>query len=145
MPTIEAILADKGPTILTVSRDTSVIEAAEMMNKHNAGSVLVTDDGHIEGIFTERDVLRRIVADRKDPATTKVGDVMTREVACCRLDTTFEEARAFMKNKRVRHLPVVDDNNKVRGLVSIGDLNAYKLDGQETTIHYMREYIYGVM
>lgn len=145
MPTVEAILAEKGPSVLAVSRGTSVIDAAEMMNKHNAGSVLVTNDGQIEGIFTERDVLRRVVAARRDPAATPVSEVMTSEVACCRPGTTMEEARTFMKNKRVRHLPVVDENNKVLGLISIGDLNAYKLDGQETTIHYMREYIYGIV
>jgi len=88
-------------------------------------------------------VLRRVVAAQLDPAKTRLEDVMTKELACCRPDTSIEEARAFMRTKRIRHLPVMDEDNKLHGLISIGDLNAYRLEGQEQTIHYLYQYLYG--
>jgi len=144
MPVIKDILAEKGPSVLTIRKDASALEAAELMNEHKVGSVLVVTDGMIDGIFTERDVLRRIVAARRDPTTTRVAEVMTTELACCKPETSIDEARSFMRNKRVRHLPVIDDDNNVHGMISIGDLNAWRLDGQEMTITYLQEYLYGM-
>ena len=94
-------------------------------------------------MFTERDVLRRVVGERRDPAATTVADVMTVEVVCCTPETTIEEARGAMMNRRIRHLPVVDGDRRLHGLISIGDLNAWHLDTQEQTIHLLNEYLYG--
>jgi CBS-domain-containing membrane protein len=88
-------------------------------------------------------VLRRVVAERRDPMVTTVAQVMTTEVLCCTLETTVEEARGVMKNRRIRHLPVVDADNRLRGLISIGDLNAHQATAQEQTIHLLHEYLYG--
>jgi CBS domain-containing protein len=143
MPTIKDILSEKGSSVLSTGRDSTVLQAAELMNEHRVGSVLVVEGERIEGIFTERDVLRRVVGARLDPAATRVKDVMTKELACGCPDTSVEEARAFMRNKKIRHLPVIDADNKLHGLISIGDLNAYQLDGQEKTIHYLHQYLYG--
>ena len=143
MPTVQQILSEKSEAVLSIRKDATVLEAAALMNEHRVGSVLVITDDHIDGIFTERDVLRRVVGAGRDPATTRVQEVMTTELACCEPDTSVEEARTAMRNRRIRHLPVVDDQQKVRGIISIGDLNAYDLQGQEQTIHFLREYLYG--
>lgn len=143
MSTIRDILAQKGSHVHTVAPDVSVFEAARLMNEHKVGSVLVAEDHRLVGIFTERDILRRVVAAHRDPDQTSVGDVMTTEVACCRLHTSIEEARGVMKNRRIRHLPVVDEEGRIHGLISIGDLNAWENNSQELTIHLLEQYIYG--
>lgn len=143
MATVHDILARKGRDVLYISPDATALEAAQKMNERKIGCLVVTDHAQVAGIFTERDILRRVVAARCDPATTRVGDVMTEEVACCRPETTLDEARGVMKNRRIRHLPVVDENRRLCGLVSIGDLNAFQTDDQEVTIHFLHEYLYG--
>ncbi|HZU36998.1 MAG TPA: CBS domain-containing protein [Gemmataceae bacterium] len=143
MGTVSEILATKGSHVLTIGAGAIVMDAALLMNEHKVGSLVVTEGSRPIGIFTERDILQRVVALRRDPATTRVADVMTAELACCRPETTIEEARGAMKNRRIRHLPVVDSDRRLLGLVSIGDLNAYHLDSQEQTIHLMNEYIHG--
>jgi CBS domain-containing protein len=114
-----------------------------LMNSHKVGSLLVMEGQTVVGIITERDLLERVLAGRRDPVQTSVVDVMTAEVLCCQPQTSIEEARAVMMNRRVRHLPVVDDDGQLHGLISIGDLNAYEAYSQEQTIHVMTEYIHG--
>ena len=143
MPTIKDVLSEKGSDVLSIRKDATVLEAAILMNEQRTGSVLVVTDEQVDGIFTERDVLRRVVGEQRDPASTTVEQVMTTDLTCCEPDTPVEQARAAMRNRRIRHLPVVDDQGKVHGIVSIGDLNAHHLDAQELTIHFMREYLYG--
>ncbi|MBI2804534.1 MAG: CBS domain-containing protein [Planctomycetes bacterium] len=143
MATINEILAVKGRHLNTISPQATVYEAAVLMNEHKIGSLLVLRDGRLVGIFTERDILRRIVADQRDPATTRVGDVMTRDVAYGRPETDVEDARSMMKNLRIRHLPVLGENGEVVGVISIGDLNALQVNNQERTIHQLQEYIHG--
>ncbi len=143
MPSIELILAKKGPKIHTVAKDLSVRDAAQVMNQHKIGAVVVVDGDRVEGIFTERDVLHRVVAEARDPGTTRVADVMTTDVVCCKPETKVVEARSVFKNRRIRHLPVVDDQRGLVGIISIGDLNAFEADAQEQTIHSLQEYLYG--
>lgn len=145
MATVKELLAVKGSgEVFSIRQENSVLEAAKQMNRHQVGALVVTDDGgRAKGIFTERDVLQRIVAEQRDPAATRVDQVMTQEIACCRIDTTVEEARSAMKNKRIRHLPVVGADMQLQGIISIGDLNAYHTNNQEVTIQYLHEYIYG--
>jgi CBS domain-containing protein len=142
MATVNDALARKGSRLVTIGRDASALEAAQLMNQHRIGCLVVLDDGRVSGVLSERDVLSRIVAEGRDPAQTRVHEVMTREVVCCERNTDLEEARSVFKNRRIRHLPVVDESQKLVGLVSIGDLNAYHADVQERTIHLMHEYIY---
>jgi CBS domain-containing protein len=142
MATVMAILANKGSRVLTIGPDATVLQAAQLMNEHKIGALVVMASEGIAGMFTERDVLRRVVGEQRDPTTTIVADVMTTEVACCTPVTTLEEARGAMKNRRIRHLPVMDDN-RLCGLISIGDLNAYQMTSQEHTIHLLHEYLYG--
>ncbi len=143
MSTIKDILAGKGTQVISIRQQATALEAAKLMNDQKIGALVVQEGGRVIGMFTERDVLMRIVAEQRDPATVSVGQIMTRPVACCRPDTTVEEARAVMRNRRIRHLPVVDEQERLIGLVSIGDLNAWRLDGQEKTIYFLSEYIYG--
>jgi CBS domain-containing protein len=143
MATVREILIAKGSQVLSIGREATVLEAALLMNEHKVGSVAVMAGGEVAGMFTERDVLRRVVGERRDPAATTVAEVMTREVLCCTPETTIEEARGVMMNRRIRHLPVLDDHRQLQGMISIGDLNAHHLTSQEHTIHLLHEYLYG--
>ena len=143
MVTVRDILAVKGNAVFCIAEDVSVLQAAEMMNQRQVGCLVVLAGEQVAGIFTERDVLRRVVAERLDPAHTPLAKVLTRQVICCSPDTTVDEARSVFKNRHIRHLPVVDDEGRLIGLVSIGDLNAYDANAQEVTIHYLHEYLYG--
>lgn len=145
MATVQDVLKQKGSQVLSIGANASVLDAALLMNEHRIGGLVVLRNAKIEGIITERDVLRRVVAKRVDPADIAVKDVMTKDVVCCRRDIKIEEARATFKNKRIRHLPVIDDQSKLVGMISIGDINGWKLEGQEKTIHYLKEYLYGEM
>ena len=143
MPTVREILARKGSHVFTIGPGATALEGALLMNEHKIGALVVIDAGRVIGMFTERDVLRRVVGERRDPSATRVGDVMTMEVMCCRPETTLEEARVAMKERRIRHLPLVDEGRRLMGLVSIGDLNAHDNHSHEQTIHLLHQYIYG--
>ena len=143
MATVREILDVKGLQVRTIGPEASALDAAVLMNKHKIGALLVMDAHTVIGIITERDLLQRVVAESRDPAQTLVRDVMTVEMLCCHPHTTIEEARAVMRDHRVRHLPVLDDDGKLHGLISIGDLNAYDTHSQEQTIHVLTAYIHG--
>jgi CBS domain-containing protein len=144
MPMVSDILRLKATSLVTVSPDVTVHDAVQTMNRNGVGAVIVVgDDGDLAGIFTERDVLRRVVAEARDPARTRVQDVCTTEVICCPAETDIDDASRIMTDKRIRHLPVVSDDGQLLGLVSIGDLNAWHASSQEQTIHFLSDYIYG--
>lgn len=143
MATVNDLLSGKGRHMITIAPQATVYLAAVLMNERKIGSVMIMEDGRLVGIITERDILVRVVAEQRDANATSVGDVMTRDVVCCRLHTDIEEAKSVMKHRRIRHLPVVDESEKVVGLISIGDLNAYQVDYQERTIYQLQEYIHG--
>jgi CBS domain-containing protein len=143
MASVRDILAHKGSEVAAIGPEATVYEAAVRMNERKIGSLTVLHEGRLVGIITERDILHRVVAERRDPRETTVSDVMTTEVLCCRLHTTLEEARGVMKNRRIRHLPVLDEEERLLGLISIGDLNAHAASDQERTIHLLHQYIYG--
>ena len=144
MAIVNDILAQKGSrVVVTVAKGETVLRAAQVMNEHRIGALVVLEGDQIAGMFTERDVLRRVVGEERAPAATRVEEVMTAEVACCTPQTPVEEARAAMKNQRIRHLPVVDGEGRLRGLVSIGDLNAFESASKEETIFWLNEYLYG--
>ena len=140
MATAEHLIAVKGNTIVSLPPSANVLEAARLMNDRHIGSVLVIDKNRLVGIFTERDVLRRVVAEERSPADTLLADVMTKQVACGALHTTLNEIRRVMRDKHIRHVPVLD-GRKVAGMISIGDLNKAEHDGQEETIRYLEQYM----
>ena len=143
MSTVAEILAQKGPHVLSIGPEASVLAATIMMNEHNVGALVVTDHREVVGIFTERDVLRRVVGERRDPAGTRVSDVTTGDVYCCRVETTVDKARAIMRDSRIRHLPVLGPGRQLAGLISIGDLNAWDIAHQEVEIKHLHDYLYG--
>jgi CBS domain-containing protein len=143
MPRVQEILERKGPHVWTIGPTATVLEAAQAMNEHRVGALVVVEGGRVVGIFTERDVLMRVVAGRKDPAATTVAEVMTAEVVCCSPETTADEARGAMRDRRIRHLPVAGADGRLLGLISIGDLNAQLQAAQEQTLFLLTEYIHG--
>ena len=143
MSTVKQILAHKGASVVTISPTSSALDAALLMNEHRIGALVVVEGGRVVGIISERDMLQRVIAPRCDPAECTVDGVMTREVVCCGLDTPLQEARAILMYRRIRHLPVVNAEGGLEGMISIGDLNAWDLHGQEQQIHFLHEYLYG--
>ena len=144
MPTVRDVLAAKGNGLHTISADATVLQATREMNRHKIGALVVTDDdGQVVGIFTERDVLMRVVAEESGPSNVKVGDVMTRDVICCEPGDDLDEVSAIMKSHRIRHVPVCGSGGRVIGMVSIGDVNAQYASNAEQTIHFLNDYIYG--
>ena len=143
MATVRDILTKKGSHVWSLGAEATVLQAARFMTEHKIGALLVLDGERIIGMFSERDILQRIVAEGRDPSQATVGDVMTTEVACCTPETELAEARGAMKNRRIRHLPVVDAGERLLGVISIGDLNAFQVADQEQTIFLLSEYLYG--
>lgn len=144
MPTVHDVLVSKGsPRLLTISPAASVLDAVEKMNELKVGALIVMEDGQVLGIFSERDVLRRVIGDMRKPSTTTINEVMTRDVVCVEPDTDLDEVSTLMKERRIRHLPVCDPDRGLIGLVSIGDVNAFHASNREATLHYLNEYIYG--
>uniref|UniRef100_A0A7C2P2X4 CBS domain-containing protein n=1 Tax=Schlesneria paludicola TaxID=360056 RepID=A0A7C2P2X4_9PLAN len=145
MATVYELLSSRGRAngLFTVPETMTVLEATREMNRYSIGAVVVTSGGNVVGIFTERDVLRRIVAQERNPAAVTVGEVMTRNVTCATPETTLDEARTLMMELRIRHLPVMDADGRSLGMVSIGDLNAQLCHEQEATIGSLYDYLYG--
>ena len=142
MPTAESLLEKKGREVATVDREDSVLKAAQQMNQRRIGAVVVRDGDRVVGIFTERDILNRVVAAGLAPGETKAGTVMTSPMAVCRRDTKLSECKSIMTQKRIRHLPVVEEG-KLYGLISIGDIMAFEVADQQATIEYLHEYLHG--
>jgi len=138
--TIDKVLEHKGDTVEAIAPETSVLRAVERMNECHIGSLVVCDGERPIGIFTERDVLVRVVARGLDPKRTPVGEVMTRDPIAIRPDVTVTEAMMVISQRRCRHLPVVDDRG-LRGLISIGDLTRWIVRNQEQTIEDLYEYL----
>ncbi len=144
MAAVRDLLAVKQTQVLSIGPEASALDAAILMNERKIGSLVVLDGGRLCGIVTERDILQRLVAQRRDPAGTPVREIMTADLICCRMHTSVEEARVCMMERRVRHLPVLDELDQLCGLVSIGDLNAHEARSKDMTIHLLHEYIYGM-
>lgn len=142
MPTAQTILERKGSEVATIDHGATVLDAAKLMNERRIGALVVTTGDRVIGIFTERDMLIRIVAVGKSPETTVVGDVMTAPMACARRDTKLSECRSVMTAKRIRHLPVVEEG-KLYGMISSGDILASEVQEQQATIEYLHEYLHG--
>lgn len=145
MTTVQRILDRKGHEVATVGPDNTVLEAAHLMNERRIGALVVCDaNGELMGIFTERDVLRRVIAEERRPCDTSIRDVMSSPVACCKPSTPLDECTSVMTAKRLRHLPVVEDD-KLVGIISIGDLLVREVEVQQSTIEYLHAYLHGRM
>lgn len=143
MATVAELLREKGHVRpVSVPPAASVLEATTLMNSHGIGSLLVVDGPRLVGIFTERDVLRRVVAACLSPELTRVAEVMTADLVCCTTDASAEEIADVMRRRRIRHIPVIDANEDVIGLISIGDINAYHASSCEAELHQVHDYIF---
>ena len=147
MATVADLLAKKESRVHRVSPTATVLDATQIMNGHKIGALVVSVEGdgceRVVGMFTERDVLTRVVAAQRDPQTTLVEEVMSVDVSYCTPEMEVDEVGAIMKDRRVRHIPVCESHGHLTGLISIGDINAFHADGQAAAIHYLNEYIHG--
>ena len=145
MSTAREIVALKGKEVVTIDADATVLDAARVMNERGVGGLVVTEtDGTaLVGIFTERDILKRVVATALLPGSVKVREVCTKAMITCLPETSMDECGAIMTNKRIRHLPVLDANG-LQGLVSIGDVLAHRVKEQAATIQYLNSYMFDV-
>lgn len=140
MPSVQDVLNKKGRQLVSINEGATVLEAAKVMNEQRIGAVVVSRGDAVIGIFTERDILCRVVATERTPRETRVEAVMSTPVAVCTPETTLDECRTIMRTKRLRHLPVVKDG-ALAGMISIGDLYEAAEQHQALTIHYLHEYM----
>ena len=140
MQSIAQLLAAK-PGVLTVSPIDSVRTVLELLATHNIGAVPVVEGDRLVGIFSERDYARKVALKGLASATTTVQTVMTSEVLCTRLSDTVMGCMALMSDKHIRHLPVVDDGNRLLGILSIGDLVKAVIADQRFQIQQLEDYI----
>ncbi len=140
--TLKTVLESKGASVHFVAPEVTVLDAVRKMNQERIGSLLVCVSNELVGIFTERDVLTRVVDSGRDPTSTKVVDVMTSEVETVRSSTGVEDAMALISERRFRHLPVIDDG-RLLGVVSSGDLTRWVSRNQEGHIQDLVNYITG--
>lgn len=142
MKTIRQLLESKGHEVTTISPDMSVFESMQLMAARNIGALLVLDAGSkLVGIVTERDYARKMYMLNKFAKDVPVKEIMTRQVVYVRPDQTNEDCMALITEKRVRHLPVLE-NDRVIGIVSIGDLVKDTISEQEFIIHQLENYIH---
>lgn len=128
-------------SVVTVSRTATVLDAIHAMAGAKTGSVVVVDDNHLEGIFSERDVMLRIVVEGRDPKTTLVEEVMTSPVQTIQKRITGDEALRIMVQNHIRHLPVVDAKGQVQAMVSMRNLLEEKIHDLAQQLDSLESYI----
>lgn len=140
MGQVSEIVHDKGGALFRIDAEASVLDAVRAMVEANVGSLLVTDEGDIVGIVTERDYLRRVTLEGRDETTTAVRAIMTSPLVVVTPETDVAECMALMTERRIRHLPVAVDG-QVIAIVSIGDLVKFVSKQQSFELRYLHEYI----
>jgi CBS domain-containing protein len=138
---IRKVLALKGHNVASISHDQTVLAAVTQMNDGRIGALIVTHDDRPVGIFTERDVLTRVIAQHLDAGRTVVKEVMTRNLFTVTASATVMEAMMTMTDRRCRHLPVMDGDALV-GMISIGDLTSWVVRDQQRTIEELHDYLH---
>ncbi len=142
MKTVKQLLEEKGHNITSIEPDESLFDAMQSMSENNVGALLVMKDNKLIGIMTERDFSRKSYLLDKPVKDTLVKEIMTRQVAYVDQDYTSHDCMALMTDMRIRHLPVLD-NEQVIGIISIGDLVKDTISEHEFIIHQLELYIYG--
>ena len=140
MNQLSEILAEKGHDVLRIEAGASVLQAVKQMVEANVGSLLVMEGGEVSGIVTERDYLRRVTLEGRTDAETAVREIVSAPLIVATPETTIDECKALMTDRRIRHVPVVKDGDVV-GIVSIGDLVKFESKQQSFEIKYLTEYI----
>jgi CBS domain-containing protein len=139
---MSALLERKGTAVHTVPPEMSVTDAVNEMNRHRIGSIVVIELGRPIGIFTERDVLQRVIGAGLDPKATKVREVMSPRLITITPQTTIEETMIVFAEKHCRHLPVIE-NGRMTGLISIGDISRWVADSHRAEAEHLKNYIAG--
>jgi CBS domain-containing protein len=137
---VSEILGDKGRAVLDIEASAPVLEAVKRMVDANVGSLLVKDGSEIAGIVSERDYLRRVARDGPTGDEVTVGEIMSSPLIVVSPETSIDECMALMTDRRIRHVPVVEDGDVV-GIVSIGDVVKFKSKQQSFEIRYLTDYI----
>jgi len=140
MKTVREILLNKGNQVWTISPDSTVYDALKLMSEKEIGAVLVCEGDNIKGIISERDYARKIILEGKLSKQTKVSEIMSEKVIYVNPDKRTSECMALMINKKIRHLPVLE-NQKLTGLISIGDVVKAIIDEKEFLIDQLVNYI----
>jgi CBS domain-containing protein len=142
MTLLGQLLEHKGHEVHAVAAGASVIDAIRSMADNHVGALVVMDGGRLAGIVSERDYARKVVLQGRSSATTAVREIMSSPVVTAKPDDTVDHAMRLMTDRRIRHLPVLQDG-KVVGVVSIGDLVRSIIDAQRSTIEALQSYIQG--
>ena len=141
MSTVSDILDTKGRDVLQIDADATVLDAIRQMVDGNVGALLVTEDGKLIGIVTERDYLRRVTLEGRTEQGTFVREIMSSPLVYVTPDTTVEECMAVMTERRIRHLPVLGGGGETVGIVSIGDVVKFQSKEQDVQIRLLSDYI----
>jgi len=142
MMTVTQLLRTKGQQVLSVAPDIPVFEALEVMADKNVGALLVVEGERLVGVFSERDYARKVILKGKSSKDTPVREIMSSHVLYVRPEQTIEDCMALMTDKRVRHLPVMEEG-RVVGVISIGDVVKAIIAEQEFIIEQLQNYITG--
>lgn len=141
---ISMVLKNKGYRVISVPPDTLVLAAVKEMNKHGIGCIMVMEGTKLLGVFTERDVLTRVVAAEANPAACSIREVMTRNPQTITVHGTIRETMDLFHNKNCRHLPVLDPiGGLVVGMISIRDISRWLSDAHQAEAEQLRQYITG--
>ena len=143
MKTLRQLIEGKSRKLAYVSPEQSVLRALEIMAEIDVGALLVLDGERLAGVFSERDYARKVILQGKASRTTPVSEVMTGKVIYVTPDRTVEECMAIMTEKHIRHLPILDENKKVIGIISIGDVVKEMVSHQKFIIGQLENYITG--
>ena len=142
MATVRDLLKIKGNQVWSISPDTSVLQALVLMAEKNVGALVVLDEGRLVGIISERDFARSIASIGRCLIENPVKEFMTKEVFTVNPDMLADDCMVLMTNKKIRHLPVVVENKMV-GLISIGDVVKAEISSKDSTINSLENYIQG--
>ena len=142
MKLVQHLLDRKGRELISIVQDASVFDAIKLMADRAVGSLLVMDGSHLKGIVTERDYARKVIIKGRSSESTEVREIMSTDIVSATSRQTVNECMNIMTDRRIRHLPVVDDG-KVVGLISIGDLVQAIISDQQEEIEQLGQYISG--
>lgn len=142
MKTVRQLLEAKGYDVWSIAPDAPVYDALKLMADKNVGALIVLDGEKLVGVISERDYARKVILKGKSARDTPVREIMTREVICVSPKRTVEECMALMTDKRIRHLPVLEEDRLI-GVVSIGDVVKSVISEQEFIIEQLENYITG--
>ncbi len=140
---LEMVLRQKGNAVVSIRSDASVYSAIEMMAEKQVGALLVIDEGQLSGVISERDYARKVILKGRSSKETLVREIMTGSPITIGLEASVDDAMRIMTANRIRHLPVLDAERRVAGVLSIGDLVNWILTSQHETIEHLERYISG--